>query len=147
MHYHGFPYAWRILYNSAMPDDRTWMCIALAYIDVNGHVLLTRRPMSAHQGGYWEFPGGKVALGESIAAAVRREVREELGLDVTVGSEIAMTRYVYPDRAVTLHLLQCQPRARAPLPTNSEDVRWVPASALATVNFPPANAALLAMLK
>jgi 8-oxo-dGTP diphosphatase len=118
--------------------------IVLAFIVRDGRVLLTRRPVGVHQGGRWEFPGGKVAAGETFVAALQRELSEETGVEIAVGTELAATRYAYPDREVELHLFACTLVAGEPEPRQVDAVRWVPMAALATYDFPPANAALLA---
>lgn len=117
--------------------------IVLGYIERDGAVLLTRRPPGVHQAGAWEFPGGKVEPGETPQDALRRELREELGVDVTVGDELAAVRYRYPDRAVELRLFRCTLHAGEPAPRAADALCWTPRDTLATVAFPPANAALL----
>lgn len=129
-----------------MSDAQAWLPVALAFLERAGRVLVTRRHPDAHQGGRWEFPGGKVAPGESLAAAVRREVREELGVDVQVGDELAVTRYAYPDRRVELHLFRCRLADPAAEPCAAGEIRWIPPAELTGLDFPPANAALLAVL-
>ena len=120
--------------------------IVLGYIERGGAVLLARRPAGAHQAGRWEFPGGKVEPGETMTAALRRECREELGIAVDVGEEIAQARYCYPDRCVALHLFRCRLPAGEPVPRQVAEVRWTPVGELPQIDFPPANAALLAQL-
>ena len=126
-----------------IPKGVWYTPIVLGYIERDGAVLLSRRPEEAHQGGRWEFPGGKVEPGEELPAALRRELREEVGVEVEVGEEMAVTRYNYPDRGVELHLFYCTLIAGEPAPTGVAAVRWTPREELARVNFPPANAALL----
>lgn len=121
--------------------------IVLAYIEQAGQVLLTRRPAGVPQAGRWEFPGGKMEAGEGFADALQREIREEIGVTVVVGAEIAATCHAYPDQCVALHLFRCRLVAGIPSPCQVADVRWVPRSALKDYDFPPANAALLAALR
>ncbi len=123
------------------------MPVVLGYIERDGRVLLTRRPVGVHQGGRWEFPGGKVEAGETFPVALRRELWEEIGVEVIVGAELAVTRYAYADRCVELHLFACTLAAGAPAPREGDAVRWTPARALAATDFPPANAALLARMR
>jgi len=96
--------------------------------------------------GYWEFPGGKVEAGESLPAALRRELWEEIGVQATVGRELAVTRYAYPKFSVELHLFQCRLMEGEPVPKQVAEIRWVPVAALPQYQFPAANAALLAAL-
>lgn len=72
--------------------------------DQQGRVLLTRRPEHVHQGGLWEFPGGKTEPGEAIASALKRELREELGVEVRVHRPLIDVRHDYGDRRVHLHV-------------------------------------------
>lgn len=126
-----------------MPTELLWTRIVVAFIEQAGQVLITRRPRGVHQGGRWEFPGGKVDAGETLPAALAREMREELGVTVAVDGEIAATRYRYPERAVELHLLRCRILAGEPSPRAATELRWVPLPALRSSAFPPANPALL----
>ncbi|MHB9023151.1 MAG: (deoxy)nucleoside triphosphate pyrophosphohydrolase [Armatimonadota bacterium] len=129
-----------------MPADGECRRIVLAYIVRDGQVLLTRRPESTHQGGRWEFPGGKVEPGEDFPTALRREMVEEVGVTVEVQDEIADTRYQYPDFCVELHLFRCALTEGEPSPRQVTEIRWVPAGRLSEVDFPPANAVLLMQL-
>jgi len=129
-----------------MPNRVWYTPIVLGYIERDGAVLLSRRPAATHKGGCWEFPGGKVEPGEDLPTALRRELREEIGVEAEVGEEMACTRYAYPDRGVELHLFRCTLTAGEPAPVGVAAVRWTLREELAHVDFPPANAALLAQL-
>ena len=87
--------------------------VAAAVIERDGCFLVTKRQAGVHLEGYWEFPGGKCEPGETIAACVARELREELDVDAQVGEEVFTTAHVYPDRAVELHFLNCAVVGRA----------------------------------
>ena len=127
--------------------DRVWYTrIVLGYLERDGAVLVSRRPSGVHQAGCWEFPGGKVEAGESLNDALRRELREELGITAAVGEELAVVRYRYPEISVELHLFRCTLISGEPAPHQVAAVRWVPVTELADIAFPPANAALLARL-
>ena len=75
--------------------------------------LVTRRQKGVHLEGFWEFPGGKCDAGETLAACLARELREELDVDARIGDEIFTTTHAYPDRAVELHFFRCELRGRA----------------------------------
>lgn len=111
--------------------------------DAEGRYLIQRRPEDAMLGGLWEFPGGKVEPGESPGEACRRELAEELGIEVAVGEEIARVDHAYSHFTVTLHAFRCEHRSGDPRHEADEPVRWVPASAFADYAFPRANRKIL----
>src|SRR5690606_7694549 len=76
--------------------------------DEGGRVLVQQRPTDAMLGGLWEFPGGKVEPGEALADACRREIREELGVEVEVGEPIAQIGHAYSHFKITLHAFRCR---------------------------------------
>src|SRR5688572_20898328 len=78
--------------------------VAAAMFDESGRVLIAQRPEGKHMAGWWEFPGGKVSPGETDAAALARELREELGIESHPQCEITMMSHEYPDRIVDLVL-------------------------------------------
>ena len=71
-------------------------------LDGDNRVLITRRHDEAHQGGLWEFPGGKVEAGESVQQALQRELLEELGLTIGVASQLLEVHHDYGDKTVFL---------------------------------------------
>ena len=77
--------------------------VAAAVIEHRGWYLITRREAGAHLAGYWEFPGGKREAGETFEACARREVFEEVGIEITAPRLLTVTHYDYPDRSVELH--------------------------------------------
>lgn len=84
------------------------MKVAAAVIENNGRFLIAQRPENSHMGMKWEFPGGKMEKGEDAAACLRREIREELDLEIEVGEKIMVVEHQYPDRKVILHCHWCQ---------------------------------------
>jgi 8-oxo-dGTP diphosphatase len=107
--------------------------------------LLTERQKGTHLAGLWEFPGGKIAEGESHAEALAREMREELDVDVAVHELLLSTRHDYDDRTVTLHFYRCELRG-TPRPVLGQAMRWVPRAELATLGLPPADDELITLL-
>src|SRR5205823_2977810 len=81
--------------------------VVAAVVKRDDRFLLTRRQAGVHLGGYWEFPGGKCEAGETHAACLAREIREELGVQAIVADEMLATTHAYPDRRVELHFLRC----------------------------------------
>src|SRR6185436_16834932 len=82
--------------------------VVAAVVERDGCFLVTRRQAGVHLAGLWEFPGGKVAAGESHEAALRREMLEELDTDVAVRSLVSTAAHAYDDRHVTLHFYRCE---------------------------------------
>ena len=110
--------------------------------DDRGRMLIARRPDHAMLGGLWEFPGGKQEPGESLTGTVQRELREELGVDVTVDPEpFEVIRHAYSHFTITLHAFfaSLADGSAPPKAKNDEPFRWVPAYELADFAFPKAN--------
>jgi mutator protein MutT len=124
----------------------TTLVVAAAVIERNGRFLVTQRQHGVHLAGQWEFPGGKCERGEALDACVARELGEELGAAVTVGRELLATVHQYPDRTVELHFLVCE-LLNEPTPQLGQDMRWVSRDELAGLEFPPADAELIALLR
>jgi len=115
------------------------VCAALIFD--GDRVLVTSRPSGSEYAGYWEFPGGKIEPGESRAACLKRELLEELALEVAVFDQVYFTEYEYPQRTVRLFFIRCMPLngASAPQPRENQDYRWVPKTQLKEVNLLPAD--------
>jgi 8-oxo-dGTP diphosphatase len=119
--------------------------VTAAVIEDHGRYFVTRRHKGAHLEGYWEFPGGKCEEGESLHDCLRRELKEELGAEVTLGDEIFTVTHSYPDRDVELHFLACT-FLNTPVPLLGQEMRWVERADLRSLDFPPADEALIALL-
>jgi 8-oxo-dGTP diphosphatase len=119
--------------------------VVAAVIERDGSFLVTRRQAGVHLAGLWEFPGGKVVPGESHAAALRREMQEELATDVDVRAIVATASHGYDDRHVTLYFYACE-LLGTPHPVLGQEMRWVPRTELRSLGFPPADEELIAML-
>jgi 8-oxo-dGTP diphosphatase len=119
--------------------------VVAAVIEENDAFLLTRRQKGVHLAGLWEFPGGKIDDGETHAAALTREIREELAADVDVGSLVFEITHEYDDRTVSLYFYRCTLKG-TPRPLLGQQMRWVPRAELATLGFPPADEALIRLL-
>jgi len=119
--------------------------VTAAVVRRGGEYLVTRRPGGVHLEGFWEFPGGKCEPGEDHESCLRREIQEELGVDVRVGRKIFEVAHEYPDRAVELHFFDCELLGE-PLAKLDQEIRWVAAEDLAALEFPPADAELIRIL-
>ena len=120
--------------------------VTAAVIERDGKYLVTRRQRGVHLEGYWEFPGGKCDPGESLDDCLRRELVEELGVDAEIGEELLAVTHTYPDRRVELHFIACT-LIGAPSPLLGQEMRWVARAGLRSLQFPPADDELIAMLE
>jgi mutator protein MutT len=111
-----------------------------------GRLLITRRHAGAHLGGLWEFPGGKRRPDESFEDCLRRELREELGIEVRVGECFESLTHAYPGKTVHLRFFFCALLAGEPRPIDCADVAWVTADELGQFEVPAADARLLERL-
>lgn len=112
-----------------------------------GLVLIDRRPAEGLLGGLWEFPGGKVEPGESVADCVRREIAEELAIAIEVGEELITVDHAYTHFKVSLHVHLCRHLSGEPQAIGCEEVRWVAIEELDQFPFPKANTRIIAALK
>jgi 8-oxo-dGTP diphosphatase len=104
--------------------------VAGALFDAAGRVLIAQRPAGRHLAGRWEFPGGKVAPGESDDAALVRELREELGVEVQRHEALMTLVHAYPDREVELRLHCVAEFSGEARGLDGQSLKWVPLEAL-----------------
>jgi mutator protein MutT len=112
----------------------------------SGQLLITQRHASAHLGGLWEFPGGKREPGETFEQCLARELREELGVEVSVGELIEELTHDYAEKSVHLKFFRCTLVSGEPQPLDCAAVKWVSRDDLAAHEFPAADAKLLTKL-
>lgn len=110
-------------------------------------VLISKRAANVHQGGLWEFPGGKVELGESVQCALRRELAEELGIEIALAdnslSPLIQIHHDYGDKQVLLDVFELSAFNGTPFGQEGQQVRWVPVSELEKFEFPAANTPII----
>jgi 8-oxo-dGTP diphosphatase len=121
------------------------MIVVAAVIEQHGKFLVARRPHGTHLAGYWEFPGGKVHDGETLEAALGREIQEELNTGISDVTEIFQTSHAYPERSIELHFFRGT-LTGPPEPALGQELRWIGRDEFTTLAFPPADAQLLAEL-
>jgi mutator protein MutT len=124
----------------------TAIVVTAAVVERDGLFLVTRRQKGVHLEGYWEFPGGKCDPKESLEASLERELREELDVAARIGGEVFTTTHAYPERRVELHFFRCE-LLEEPRPQIGQEMRWVRRDELATLQFPPADAELIRILR
>ena len=113
--------------------------VVAAAIRKNGRYLLGKRPHGGMLGGLWEFPGGKVEKGETHKEALRREIMEELGIEVEVTESLASVDHVYSHLTVTIHLYSCRQLGGKPKPLYHSELKWVSRARFGEFAFPAAN--------
>ena len=110
-------------------------------------ILVTRRLKGVHLAGSWEFPGGKVELTESPVDALKRELREELGIEVDVGDIYAVGHHVYPQREIVLLVYESVIKRGTPQRLGVAEFCWLEPSVLVELELPPADGPVVDRLK
>ena len=113
--------------------------VAVGVILRGQQVLLALRSSKQHQGGKWEFPGGKVEKGETVAAALKRELHEEIAIDVAESSAFMQLEYAYPEKTVLLDIYLVTGFDGEPEGREGQPLRWVDIAGLGDIEFPDAN--------
>ncbi len=113
--------------------------VAGVVLDEDQNILLARRPDHAHQGGLWEFPGGKVEADEAPQEALRRELQEEVGIDVARSRPFIQIEHHYPDKSVLLDVYRVLSYQGTAHGREGQPVRWVQPSELERYPMPAAN--------
>jgi 8-oxo-dGTP diphosphatase len=107
------------------------------------HVLIARRPSNVDHGGLWEFPGGKLAPYETGLEGLKRELHEELGVEIVRAQPLIRVHHEYPDKHILLDVWQVHEFAGEPFGREGQAVRWVPMNELVNYPFPAANLPIL----
>ena len=127
----------------------TVLVVAVALIDVDGRVLIAKRPEGKQLAGLWEFPGGKVEPGERPEGALIRELREELGIEVTESclAPFVFASHAYPDFHLLMPLYLCRRWSGVVVAHEHSALAWVKPAKLSDYEMPPADAPLVAWLR
>ena len=125
------------------------LVVAVALVDADGRVLLARRPPGKAMEGLWEFPGGKLAAGETPEQALIRELREELGIDTEQSclAPLAFASHGYDDFHLLMPLYVCRVWNGTVVPKEGQELRWVRPVRLGDFPMPPADAPLIPVLR
>ncbi|MGF1478676.1 MAG: A/G-specific adenine glycosylase [Cyanophyceae cyanobacterium] len=129
---------------SPLPHKRIGVAVILNDQD---QILIDRRPAKGLLGGLWEFPGGKIEPGETIPECIKREILEELAIDIEVGEHLITIDHVYTHFRVTLAVHYCRHLAGVPQPIECDEIRWVTLAEIDQFPFPKANSKIIAALK
>ncbi len=110
------------------------------------HIFITQRPSTANRGGYWEFAGGKVELGENAEQAVIRELNEEVGIDVKALSPFMLLEHTYEAKTLLLDFFIISEFEGIPFGRENQPSQWIEIERLNEFNFPEGNAPVLKKL-
>ncbi len=120
--------------------------VAVGILMEGGKVFITRRFLDSHQGGKWEFPGGKIEPGEDALTALKRELSEELGIDVQSAQPYLQIRHDYPERHVVLDVWRIMDYQGTPHGREGQEAQWISSTALSCLEFPEADLPILRRL-
>jgi 8-oxo-dGTP diphosphatase len=123
----------------ASRDEMKTVIVTASLIIEQGKVLVTQRKKNSSHGLLWEFPGGKVKEGEDPREALRRELKEELDVEVEVGMIFDAVFYSYPEYPILLLVYRCRIEKGSLKPIGCHDLRWVTLKELEKLAMPPAD--------
>lgn len=128
---------------------KTVLVSAVALIDADGRILLGQRPEGKSMAGLWEFPGGKVELGETPEAALIRELQEELGIDTWASclAPLTFASHAYDDFHLLMPLFACRKWEGTPQSREGQALKWVRANELRDYPMPAADVPLIPILR
>jgi len=121
--------------------------VAAVLRDEHGRVLIAQRPAGKHMAGYWEFPGGKIAPGESSEQALKRELAEELGVSLRRCRPLLQLRHDYADRVVELEVFAVDDYGGEPSGLEAQALKWVAAAELGSQALLPADRPIVEALE
>jgi len=120
-----------------IPDKIIHVCCAI--IENNGQVLAAQRHHKASNGGKWEFPGGKIEPGETVQECIKREIKEELLIEITLADTLPVVVHQYPDKTIILHPFTCTGNAQKAKPTEHKRIAWIDPDDLHTLDWSDAD--------
>ena len=125
------------------------LVVACALVDGDGRVLVAERPAGKNMAGLWEFPGGKVETGETPEAALIRELKEELSIDVTAAclAPLSFASHAYDDFHLLMPLYVCRKWNGQIVPREGQNTQWLRPRDLFDLPMPPADKPLIAALR
>ena len=115
--------------------------------DDQGNILIDRRRPEGLLGGLWEFPGGKIEPGETPEDCVKREIKEELGIEIAVQDRLITIEHAYTHFKVTLNVFNCKHLSGHPQPLESDEVKWVTLDEIDQYPFPKANSQIIEAMR
>jgi len=131
----------------ALAPARRLHVVAGILLNSERHILIADRRQASSMQDFWEFPGGKVNAGESADLALRRELAEELGIEITTFEHYAHLTHDYADRSVAIDFFTVSDWRGTPSGVEGQRIRWVESSALDSAMMLPADAPIVATLR
>jgi 8-oxo-dGTP diphosphatase len=130
-------------------QNSAFLVVAVTLVDGDGRILVQKRPLGTPMAGLWEFPGGKVEDGESPETALRRELKEELGIETDVAclAPLSFASEQLEDKHLLLLLYVCRKWQGLPQPLHAESLKWVRPVELYALDMPPADRPLIGLIE
>lgn len=120
--------------------------VAAAIFNKTGELFIAKRAVSAHQGGLWEFPGGKIESGETAQQALIRELKEEIGITALSISALIKVEHDYGDKRVSLDVYTVEQFSGSAHGAEGQETRWIQLVDITKYNFPAANQPIIESL-
>ena len=120
---------------------------AAAILNAKSELLISKRPDDKHQGGLWEFPGGKAESGEEILTGLDRELHEELGINILAATPLVYVSHDYSDKSVELDVWVVTEFTGIPEGREGQEVRWIAPIDIDSYAFPAANLPIIEAFK
>ena len=117
--------------------------VVCAIIEKEDRFLIAQRPSDHQLADKWEFPGGKVGEGEAPSEALKREIQEELKLQIEIGTSLTPNNHSYPDFSLTLVPFRCTITEGSPVPTEHQQIVWATTETAGNYEFSPADIPIL----
>lgn len=130
-----------------MNTPKTIQVAAAVILNQDDRVLLSLRLQGAHQGGKWEFPGGKIESHETAHQALERELKEELNISIADAAKYLQIEHEYPEKKVILEVYRVTSFTGTPTGMEGQDVRWFSLEEMMKLEFPDANYPILEQIR
>ncbi len=134
-------------HNMSDPKQSLVKVAVAVIIDRHQRILVAKRFKHQHQGGLWEFPGGKLEANETITQALKRELKEELDIEIHTSRPLIDIKHHYPDQSVQLLVHRVHGFSGLPKGAEGQDIKWQPINTLAPTDFPAANRPIINALQ
>lgn len=130
-----------------MAGQKPCIEVTAGIIRKDGMLLITRRPAGTHLEGLWEFPGGKREPGESLRKCLKREIMEELGLDIETEELLLRIKHEYETKIIDLYIYDCRILGGTPEPLDNQEIEWVRQENLDDYIFPPPDKKIIELIR